>query len=114
MSGVAQLRNAQTFFGSLGGYEARKTSRQIAGLVGRTRRDRGFGDFWQHVLVAEGAGEIAIDPIAAPWDIAPLQVIVEEAGGRATSLSGLRSIYEGSLVTSNGLLHDEALAQLRS
>jgi len=48
----------------------------------------------------------------APWDIAALQVIVEEAGGRATTLAGERSIYAGSLVSTNGLLHDEALALL--
>jgi histidinol-phosphatase len=61
------------------------------------------------MLVAEGAGEIALDPAAHPWDIAALQVIVEEAGGRATTLAGERSIHGGSLVTSNGVLHQEAL-----
>ena len=78
-------------------------------LFARAHRTRGFGDFYQHVLVAEGAGEVAIDPAVKPWDIAALQVIVEEAGGRATTLKGKRSIYGGSLVTSNGLVHDEAL-----
>jgi histidinol-phosphatase len=64
--------------------------------------------------VAEGAGEVAIDPTVKPWDIAPLQVILEEAGGRATTLGGERTIYGGSLVTTNGLLHDEALRLLAS
>ena len=64
------------------------------------------------MLVAEGAGEIALDPVMHPWDIAALQVIVEEAGGRATSLSGEHSIYASSLVTSNGPLHDQALTLL--
>jgi len=63
--------------------------------------------------VAEGAGEIGVDPVMQPWDIAALQVIVEEAGGRATTLAGERSIYGGSLVTSNGPLHGAVLAALR-
>jgi histidinol-phosphatase len=61
------------------------------------------------MLVAEGCGEIAVDVIVAPWDIAALQVIVDEAGGKATSLRGERSIYRGSLISSNGLLHERAL-----
>lgn len=74
---------------------------------------RGFGGFWQHMLVAEGAAEAAIDVKMAAWDIAPLLVIVEEAGGRATSLAGERTILGGSLVTSNGLVHQEVLEKLR-
>jgi histidinol-phosphatase len=64
------------------------------------------------MLVAEGAGEIGIDPVMQPWDIAAVQVIVEEAGGRATSLTGERSISAGSLVTSNGALHGVVLEAL--
>src|SRR2546422_38402 len=62
--------------------------------------------------VAEGAGEIAIDPVMQPWDIAAGQGGGEEAGGRATTLSRGRSIYGGSLVTSNGLLHQAILDTL--
>ena len=82
--------------------------------MSRTHRDRGFGDFYQHMLVAEGAGEIAIDPIVSPWDIAPLILIVEEAGGRATGLSGERSVFGGSLISTNGHLHDETLRILNA
>jgi histidinol-phosphatase len=85
----------------------------VQDLADRVERTRGFGDFYQHVLVAEGAGEIGVDPVVQPWDIAPLQIIVEEAGGRATTLAGARAIDGGSLVTSNGHLHDAALAVLR-
>src|SRR2546426_874109 len=86
---------------------------QTRRIIERVERTRGFGDFYQHMLVAEGAGEIAVDPAMHPWDIAALQVIVEEAGGRATSLGGERSIYATSLVTSNGLLQDAILQALR-
>jgi len=65
------------------------------------------------MLVAEGAADGAIGPAMHPWDSAALQVVVEEAGGRATTLAGERSIYGGSLVTSNGALHQRVLDSLR-
>ena len=55
---------------------------------------------------------MVVEPIAAVWDLAPLQVIVEEAGGRFTDLRGESTIYSGHAVASNGLLHDEVLAAL--
>jgi histidinol-phosphatase len=114
VSGVRQLADAQLFHGSLAGHEGARTPPGLRRLAEATHRQRGFGDFWQHCLVAAGSGEIAVDPIVAPWDIAALQVLVEEAGGRATAKSGERSIYLGSLVSTNGLLHAEALALLAS
>lgn len=72
---------------------------------------RGFGDFWAHMLVAEGAVDAAVDsPGVSVWDLAAVQVVVEEAGGRLTDLAGARRIDSGSAVSSNGLLHDEVLA----
>jgi histidinol-phosphatase len=114
VSGVRELRHAQLLHGSIGGYEGVRTPAGLVELARATHRQRGFGDFWQHCLVAAGAGEIAVDPIVFPWDIAALQVVVEEAGGRATSLTGERSIYAGSLVSTNGLLHEPALSHLRA
>jgi histidinol-phosphatase len=110
VSRVRTMEDAQIFHGSLAGAEAVPGTERIPGLLQQSWRQRGVGDFWQHVLVAEGCGEIAIDPIVKPWDIAPLQVIVEEAGGLATTVQGERSIYGGSLLCSNGALHAAALA----
>lgn len=110
VSRVASMADAQVFHGSLAGAEAAPGTERIPGLLQQSWRQRGVGDFWQHVLVAEGCGEIAIDPVVKPWDIAPLQVIVEEAGGLATTVSGERSIYGGSLLCTNGVLHATALA----
>ena len=112
VSRIESLERAMLFHGNLGRGEAGPPS-GIAGLIAQVERTRGFGDFYQHMLVAEGAGEAAIDPVVQPWDIAALQVIVEEAGGRATSLSGERSIRATSLLTSNGLLQEAILAILR-
>jgi histidinol-phosphatase len=74
----------------------------------------GFGDFWQHMLVAEGSVDVALDPVMNLWDNAPLIVIVEEAGGRFTNTAGERTVDGGSGISTNGVLHDAALAALRS
>ncbi len=111
VSRIASLERATLFHGNLGPGEAGPPPR-ITELIVRVERTRGFGDFLQHMFVAEGAGEVAIDPVMQPWDIAAPQVIVEEAGGRATGLGGERSIFAGSLVTSNGPLHESALQAL--
>ncbi|MCA9704732.1 MAG: histidinol phosphatase [Myxococcales bacterium] len=109
VSNVVAIEDAQVFHGSLAGAEAVPNTAKIPALLQRSWRQRGVGDFYQHVLVAEGCGEIGVDPIVNPWDIAPLQVLLEEAGGRATAVDGRRTIYAGSLVSSNGRLHDLAL-----
>ena len=88
---------------------ARGFDRLLAGVW----RTRAFGDFWSHVLVAEGAVDVSGEPEVSLWDIAPLQVIVEEAGGRFTDLAGEARTDSGSILCSNGLLHDAALALLR-
>ena len=111
VSRIASLERAMLFHGNLGPGEGGPPP-GIAGLIARVERTRGFGDFYQHMLVAEGAGEIAVDPLMQPWDIAALQVIVEEAGGRATSFRGERSIHATSLVTSNGAMHQAILDTL--
>jgi histidinol-phosphatase len=113
VSAVADLAHAHLFHGSVGGRGEGNPLPGLLALAQQVERTRGFGDFYQHVLVAEGAGDIAVDPVVRPWDIAALQVLVEEAGGRATTVAGDRDISGGSLISSNGRLHDAALAALR-
>ena len=81
-------------------------------LALRCYADRNFGDFWSHMLVAEGVCDIGLDPVVSLWDLAPLQVIVEEAGGRFTDFAGVARPDGGSAISSNGLLHDQALSVL--
>jgi histidinol-phosphatase len=76
-------------------------------------RSRGVGDFWMHVLVAEGVFDIAAEPIVSLWDLAAVKPIVEEAGGRFTDLAGEARADGGTALSTNGLLHDAALAALR-
>jgi len=87
--------------------------RQLPELATRAWHVRGIGDFWAHMLVAEGAVDGALDAIGvSTWDIAAVQVIVEEAGGRLTDVHGRTRIDSGTAVSSNGLLHDELVAAL--
>ncbi|MBI2312495.1 MAG: histidinol phosphatase [Betaproteobacteria bacterium] len=108
VSETGRPEEATLFHSSLNNLSPEQRNGLLA-LSAITRRQRGFGDFYQHMLVAAGCGEMAVDPGLEPWDIAPLLLIVEEAGGRATSFTAERTIYGGSLVTSNGLLHETAL-----
>jgi histidinol-phosphatase len=75
-------------------------------------RTRAYGDFWSHMLVAEGAVDLAAEPEVSLWDMAAVAIIVTEAGGRFTSTEGDPSPAAGSACTSNGLLHDSLLAHL--
>ena len=86
---------------------------EVPPLARRAWHARGLGDFWAHMLVAEGAVDGAVDSIGvSEWDLAAVQVVVEEAGGRFSDFSGESRIDTGSAVTSNGLVHDELLAAM--
>jgi histidinol-phosphatase len=81
-------------------------------LAARTWRTRAYGDFWSHLLVAEGAVDIAAEPELNPWDIAALIPIVVEAGGTITGYDGSPALTAGSGLTTNGLLHAPVLRLL--
>ena len=72
-------------------------------------RTRGIGDFWSHMLVAEGAVDVAIEPKLAVWDMAALDIIVREAGGIFTNTAGQSGPFGGSGVSTNGLLHNAVI-----
>jgi histidinol-phosphatase len=90
--------------------DARMRMRRMADAA---RSSRSIGGFWQHMLVAEGAVEAAVDWLSKPWDLAPLGIIVEEAGGRSTTIEGERTIYKGRFVSTNGILHEQVLRLLQ-
>jgi histidinol-phosphatase len=108
-SAVAALPEAAVSSGCIGDFPQPDRWVEIARRAGR---DRGFGDFWQHVLVAEGALEAALEPVCSLWDIAALQVIVEESGGKFTAFSGERRLDAGNALSSNGLFHEELVGLL--
>lgn len=113
VSNVGKLSEAMVFATGTGPSKNAKDLAKIRALLDAARNSRSFGGFWQHMLVAEGAVEAALDWTSKPWDLAPLGIIVEEAGGHSTNLLGERSIYSGKLLSTNGKIHEEALALLR-
>src|SRR5438045_60635 len=102
VSAIDALAGAQIVFDDVVTFEKYGLDAKFLALARRCGRARGFGDFWIHMLVAEGAAEIAIEPEVALWDLAALQVIVEEAGGRFTSLAGEPRADGGSARSTNG------------
>jgi histidinol-phosphatase len=85
----------------------------VPAIAARAWHVRGFGDFWPYMLVAEGAVDGTVDALGiSVWDLAAMQVVVEEAGGRLSDVAGVRRIDGGSAVATNGRIHDELLAAL--
>jgi len=113
VSDVAELSGAQISVTFNSGWERLGLTGELVSILQSARRARGFGDFWQHCLVAEGALDLAIDAVGvAVYDIAAVRVIVEEAGGRFTDRFGRATHEQPSAISSNGHLHDEIVARL--
>jgi len=113
VSKVTGLSKAMVFSTGTGPSKNASDQEKIRRLLDAARNSRSFGGFWQHMLVAEGAVEVALDWTSKPWDLAPLGIIVEEAGGRSTNVRGERTIYSGQLISTNGWIHEEVLALLQ-
>ena len=112
VSQVRELKDASLSYSDLVGWGNRKLA--ILALQEKIWRTRGLGDFWSHILVAEGAVDIAVEPVLALWDLAALDIIVREAGGTFTNLDGKPGSHGGNAVSSNSLLHKEFLTALNS
>jgi histidinol-phosphatase len=112
VSKVARLADASVSYSSLSGWDSRGVLAGFLEVLDTAWRSRAYGDFWSHLLVAEGAVDASFEPELSVWDVAALQVIVTEAGGRFTDLSGVERCDGGNLLCSNGLLHDEVRAAL--
>lgn len=113
VSGVADLADAYVSTTDLGSWTEHWSRAAWLALVDATWQSRAFGDFWQHCLVAEGSVDVAAEPVVSPWDVAAVQVLVEQAGGRFTDLAGRTRFDGGTALSTNGTLHDAALAVLR-
>jgi histidinol-phosphatase len=81
-------------------------------LVREARRNRGFGDAWGHCLVARGSADVMVELELATWDWAALQVVIQEAGGRMSQFDGSPLVHGGTVLATNGVLHDEIIARL--
>ncbi|HST18232.1 MAG TPA: inositol monophosphatase family protein [Gaiellaceae bacterium] len=107
VSGIERLEDAVVSTTSQRGMPA-----GWAEIVERSSSNRGYGDFWQYCLVAEGVVDIACDPIVRVWDYAGVQLIVAEAGGACSTFGGNPPAHGDTFVATNGTLHAEALRLL--
>lgn len=115
VSAITALRDAHVLHGGLDWFrQAPEHWELLGGLSDACWRTRGFGDFWMHLLVAGGMGDVAIDRDLKPWDVAALECIVTEAGGRLTAWDGGSALTDpdGAVLTTNGSLHAPVQALL--
>ncbi len=114
VSGVRELADASLSYNSLPGWDDAGRLEPIIALTRSVWRARAIGDMWSYMLVAEGAIDIAGEFDLQPYDMAALQPIIEEAGGRFTSVDGEEGPWHGSALATNGLLHEEVLRRLQA
>lgn len=114
VSEVARVEDSLLLDGSSTTMERLGHGPRWAILRKRAKLHRGWGDCYGHLLVAAGRAEAMVDPIVSIWDVAPFAVILPEAGGRFSALSGMESILEKTGVSSNGRIHEEILAGMRA
>jgi histidinol-phosphatase len=109
VSTVSKLDEAQVCITFSKGWDDLGLTHKLVELQQRSYRARGFGDFWQHMLVAEGAVDLAVDAVGVqPYDLAAVMVVVEEAGGTFTDRLGERTFANNTAISSNGHLHQYA------
>lgn len=109
VSSTETLGEALVVYGGFEGLMSPPHRESFLSLAARTERQRGFGDYYGHHLIATGRAEIMMETAINPWDVACWKVIVEEAGGRFTDLTGGESIYSGTALATNGHLHPSVL-----
>jgi len=109
VSDRASLADSLVSFASIGDWRTGPEAAGFDALTASAGRTRGFGDFWGHALVARGAVDVMLERQLRTWDWAALVTIVREAGGAITRLDGGPLADHGSVVTTNGALHDEVL-----
>jgi histidinol-phosphatase len=112
VSSISTLDDASFSYSSLGGWEKVSKLDNVIDLTRACWRTRAYGDFWSHMMVAEGSVDLSAEPELSPWDMAALTVIVEEAGGTWTDVTGTPGLEGGSLLCTNGTLHDEVVRRL--
>lgn len=114
VSPVAQLSEGMLFYSGASWFLASSCRDAFIEMCLRSQRQRGFGDCYGFVLVAQGSGEAMLDYGVHPWDVAAILPIIEEAGGRFTDWSGQRTIHRPDVLASNAQVHEEILDILRT
>lgn len=114
VSGVSRVEDASLSYASIGGWVEAGLGQEFVDLLRGCWRTRAYGDFWSYMLLAEGAVDIATEPELSLHDMAALDVIVTEAGGRFTNLDGRPGPHGPGAIATNGLLHDDIVARFAS
>ena len=109
VSKVSKLEDAYLGYSSQDRWAKKSQEEEFGKLLKKVWRARGFGDFIIHMMVAEGSIDLSMEPSLAIWDMAALIPIIKEAGGTVTSLNNGDALEENSMVTTNGLLHEQTL-----
>jgi histidinol-phosphatase len=113
VSGIVDLDDASASITVTESWHAAGKTRQLDALQRSVGRLRNYGDFWQHMMVAEGSLDIAIDAIGlGAYDIAAITTIVSEAGGVWSNRNGVADWRSNSLITTNGRLHSAVIDAL--
>lgn len=112
VSGVSDLADASLSYNSLQGWDLVGRTDDLVALSRKLWRTRAIGDVWSYMLLAEGSIDLVAEFDLQPYDMAALVPIVEEAGGRFTSVTGEPGPWGGTALATNGLLHDEVLGIL--
>lgn len=107
VSTVDRLAGSMLVFGGPGGLRKSGYWPAYERLIERSARQRGYGDYFGYTFIARGQAEAMVDVNLKPWDLAAIKIVVEEAGGRFTDFEGRPTIYTGSAIASNGLVHEE-------
>lgn len=113
VSQVSELADASLSYNSIQQWDAHGHLDELVALSRRVWRTRAYGDMWSYMMLAEGVLDIAGEYDLQPYDMAALVPIVEEAGGRFTSMEGEPGPWHGSALATNTLLHDAAMAAMR-
>lgn len=112
VSKVSAIKDASITYSDFDGWDEKRPA--FSSLLDQCWRTRGFGDFWSHMLVAEGSADIAAEPVLSLWDVAALDIIVREAGGTFTSITGEPGPHHGSGLSTNGLLFEQVVKHLNA
>ncbi|MBS1515441.1 MAG: histidinol phosphate phosphatase [Bacteroidetes bacterium] len=113
VSKISSLEKSYFIYGGIEFITKQPYKERFLQLVDRSYYDRGYGDCFGHSLVVEGKAEFMLDPHVSPYDVAPIKICVEEAGGIMTDLNGEKTIYSRGVLTSNGFMHEEILKFLK-
>jgi len=112
VSQIGDLSDAHVSIAALHRWNRRGLVPAITEIATTALFEWGSGGFWGQMLVAEGRLDVSLDPWGQIWDLAASKVIVEEAGGRLTDLTGAPRIDQGCAVVTNGLVHDQVISFL--